>query len=104
MFSYRILNPVNLKQKLKFCFCVEKKPQRKFIGVYADKQTSGYRGQIVHQQKIYYCGSFATELEAAQGVNAKCVELDIPLKNPEIEVTERDVEVSSVLIFGTLLF
>ena len=46
-------------------------------------------GQIYHTmhgtKKNIYCGSFSTELEAAQAVNTKCVELDIPLKNPEIE-------------------
>jgi hypothetical protein len=50
--------------------------------------------QIRHEKKLYHCGYFLNELEAAQAVNVKCVELDIPLKNPEIEVPESDVEVT----------
>jgi hypothetical protein len=33
------------------------------------------------------------ESEAAQAVNAKCVEFDIPLKNPEVGLPENKAEV-----------
>jgi hypothetical protein len=36
------------------------------------------------------------KLEAAQAVNAKCVELDIPLKNPEVGLPENKPEVSFI--------
>ena len=58
------------------------------IGVSFDKRASKYRAQITHNQQNYYCGNFLNELEAAQAVNAKCVELDIPLKNPEVGLPE----------------
>ena len=38
----------------------------------------------MHQGEDYYCGYFSTELEAGHAVNAKCVELGIPIKNPHI--------------------
>ena len=40
--------------------------------------------QIQHLKKHYFIGYFHDELEAAQAVNAKCVELNICLKNPDI--------------------
>ena len=68
---------------------------------------SKFFGQVTHQSKHYYCGSFSTELQAAQAVNAKCVELDIPLKNPEIELPENKQEVICIYfyyLFGQKVF
>jgi hypothetical protein len=46
-----------------------------------DKKISKYIAAFTHEQKRYYCGCFSNELEAAQAVNWKCLELDIPVKN-----------------------
>ena len=78
------------------CFCFQIKRQYKFTGVYFNKKSSKYKGQITHKRKIYHCGSYLTELEAAQATNAKCVELDIPLQNPEAGLPENKTEVSFV--------
>ena len=62
-------------------FCVQK---TNLIGVWFDKGRSKWATQIRHEKKSYFCGYFSTELVAAQAVNAKCVELYIPLKNPGV--------------------
>ena len=36
--------------------------------------------------KQYHLGLFSDEVEAATAVNKKCVELGLPLKNPELYV------------------
>ena len=77
--------------------CVQKKRRNKFTGVSFSKQRSQWIAQVTHEKKRYFCGSFSTELEAAQAVNAKCVELDIPLKNPEIGLLEYEPKVSFIL-------
>ena len=72
-----------------FClFCCQKKKQTKFTGVYVDKSGSKYNTGFSHEKKAYRCGRFLNELEAAQAVNAKCVELNIPMKNPEVGLPE----------------
>jgi hypothetical protein len=68
--------------------CFQRQKRNKFAGVYFNKNTSKYIGQFAHEKNNYYCGYFLNELEAAQAVNAKCVELDIPLKNPEVGLPE----------------
>jgi hypothetical protein len=50
--------------------------------------------QLTHERKHHFCGRFSNELEAVQAVNAKCRELDIPLKNPEVELNENKLEVT----------
>ena len=71
-----------------FCCQKKKKKRNKFTGVTFDKKSSKYVGNTCHQNKKYYCGLFLNELEAAQAVNAKCVELNIPMKNPEVGLPE----------------
>jgi hypothetical protein len=58
-----------------------------------DKKNSRYIATFKHEQERYYCGSFSNELEAAQAVNAKCIDLDIPLKNPEVGLPENEPQV-----------
>ena len=71
-----------------FCLFCQKKKQTKFTGVYVDKSGSKYNTGFNHEKKNYYCGRFLNPLEAAQAVNAKCVELNIPMKNPEVGLPE----------------
>merc|ERR1712034_71116 len=66
-----------------------------FVGVY--KKKFKYWGKMNHKKKTYYCGPFSNELDAAKAVNAKCVELGIPLKNPEIELPEYDSQKEEVV-------
>ena len=70
-------------------FCFQKQTRNKFVCVSWDKTNSNYKAQISHEHKQYYCGCFLNELEAAQAVNAKCVELDISLKNPEVGLPDK---------------
>ena len=66
---------------------------KKFICVSFHKSRAKWRAEIRHEKKYYYCGYFFTELEAAQAVNAKCVELNIPLRNPEAGLPENKSQV-----------
>ena len=55
---------------------------------------------MTHQKKTHYCGIFVDEKEAAEAVNSKCVELGIPLKNPEVGLLEKKLKpVTLCLIF-----
>jgi hypothetical protein len=49
--------------------------------------------QLTHEGKHYFLGRFLNELEAAQTVNSKCAELNIPLKNPEVGLFENNPQV-----------
>ena len=48
---------------------------------------------MYHEAKNIFCGYFPTELEAAQAINWKCVELNIALKNPEAGLSKNKPEV-----------
>ena len=74
-------------------FCVFHEKDSQYNCVYFNMVLSKFFGQITHHSKHYYCGSFSTELQAAQAVNAKCVELDIPFKNPEVGLLEYEPQV-----------
>jgi len=54
----------------------------KYIGVTC--QGKRWRARVSHGDKMIGAGSFENELDAARAVNAKCIELGIPLKNPDI--------------------
>ena len=69
--------------------CVFYEEPKRITGVSFCKQYSKYLAQIYHEAKHHFCGYFSTELEAAQAVNAKCVELDISLKNPEVGLPDK---------------
>ena len=79
-----------------FCVQKQKKRRNKFTCVYFDKRVSKYLATFTYAAKNYFCGYFLTELEAAQAVNIKCVELDIPLKNPEIALPEYEPQVKFI--------
>ena len=66
---------------------------KRFVGVHFDNSRSKYVGQTTHEGKHYWCGYFSNELETAQAVNLKCVELDIPLKNQEVGLPENKPQV-----------
>jgi hypothetical protein len=80
-------------------FYVEKKKRNRFTYVWFNKKLSKYFGQFTHEQKRYYCGSHLNESEAAQAVNAKCVELSIPLKNPEAGLPENTPKVRFIYVY-----
>ena len=82
---------------MKFCFSIQKQERQKFNSVYFRKDKSKFIAQICHEAKRYHCGLFPNELEAAQAVNAKCVELNIPFKNPEVGLPEDNPQVSIIL-------
>ena len=69
--------------------CVFHKEPKPITNVTFDKKSSRYIATFIHEQKRHYCGCFSNELEAAQAVNAKCVELDISLKNPEVGLPDK---------------
>ena len=92
--------------------CVQRRNTSKFTGVSFNNARSKYRAQVKHEKEDYYCGCFLNELEAAQAVNAKCVELNIPLKNPAVGLPENKQQVrfkefktmpSYCQIIGTIL-
>ena len=70
---------------LSFCFQKKVGTKGQFKGVSFYKVRSNWEAKITHEGNRHFLGYFSTELEAAQAVNEKCVELGIPLKNPEIE-------------------
>ena len=82
---------------LSFCFQKKRRNTSKFTGVYFRKETSKYETQVKHGKELYYCGCFLNELEAVQAVNAKCVELNIALKNPEVGLPENKTQVRFIL-------
>ena len=75
-----------------FSVCVFHEKQKPIVGVYFDQKVSKFIAQITHEKKNYY-GYFSNEFEAAQALN---VELDIPLKNPEVGLPENKPEVSFI--------
>jgi hypothetical protein len=81
-------------------FCVFHEEPKRIICVSLDKKTSTYRGQIYHNKKNYSCGFFVNKLDCAKAVNAKCVELDIPLKNPEVGLPENKPHKPPVRFFS----
>ena len=66
------------------------------MNVYFNKEISKYVAKFTHQEKLHHCGNFLNELEAAQAVNAKCVELDLALKNPEVGLPENTQKLKQV--------
>jgi hypothetical protein len=66
------------------------------VGVLSNKKQCQYIGQLRHNEKIYYCGTFSNKLETAQAVNWKCVQLNIPLKNPQAGLSENIPQVRFV--------
>ena len=70
-----------------------------FIGVsfVTGKSSSNYLARLRCDGKQYHCGYFSNTLEAAQAINAKCVEFGIPLKNPEVGLLECEPQVSFIL-------
>ena len=75
------------------CICVQRLKRNRFTCVFFNKDRSKYLAYFIHEQKRYHCGTFSDELEAAQAVNLKCAELDIPLKNPKVGLPENKPEV-----------
>ena len=71
--------------------------RKHFIGVSFIKASSNYLGRFFWNGKTYSCGRFSNELEAAQSMNAKCVELGIPLKHPEIGLPQNKPRVNIIL-------
>ena len=82
------MNPLNLRDFAVLSVCFQKRKRNKFTGISFDKVCSKWKAQVTHKLKSYYCGYYSNELEAAQAVNAKCVELEIPLRFPEIGLPE----------------
>ena len=66
-----------------------------FIGVsfVTGKSSPNYLARLRCHGKQYHCGYFSNTLEAAQAINAKCVEFDIPLKNPAVGLPEKKPQV-----------
>jgi len=71
---------------------VRKKPKlrskkKKGASIYhcvAKASNGRWRGALKRKGKYISCGTFDTEIEAAQAVNEKCDELGIPHKNPDL--------------------
>ena len=76
-----------------FCFQKKKRDTSKFAGVSLYKDRSKYLARFIHEKKNYFCGYFSNELEAAKAVNAKCIDLDIPLRNPEVGLPQNKPQV-----------
>merc|ERR1719499_3021641 len=62
----------------------KKRKSSQYIGVTFDRQKGTWRARISHNDKMKSAGSYDDELTAARAVNAKCMELAIPMKNPNI--------------------
>jgi len=56
----------------------------KYTGVTWIKRNMTWRAQIQHQNKVRFAGNYCDEITAARAVNAKCMELAIPMKNPNV--------------------
>ena len=72
------------------------------MNVYFNKEIFQYVGQFKHENKKHYCGGFLNELEAAQAVNAKCVELNIPLKNAEVGLPVDKPKVRFIYVYSKI--
>ena len=77
--------------QIKICICVFH--EERFTGVCFNKNSSKYVAQVTHEKKVYHCGYFLNKLEAAKAVNAKCVELNIASKNPEVGLPQNKSQV-----------
>jgi len=55
-----------------------------FVGVSKCANSSVWRARCSYDKDANYCGTFTTELDAAHAVNERCVEVGIPLKNPDL--------------------
>jgi hypothetical protein len=60
-------------------------PKSQYTGVTKRPKTGRWECRIYLNNQAIHAGSFKTELEAAKAVNAKCIELGIPIRNPGIE-------------------
>ena len=78
---------------IKFFSCfsfIEKRDTNKYIGVSWIQETKKWLATVNLKGKRYYIGSFQIEEDAAKAVNLKCQELNIPLKNPSVEVLNHE--------------
>jgi len=67
---------------------VVKKPKSEFIGVSWEKNKRKWRGRVCYKGKNVFVGYFVDDRNAAVAVNGKCRELGIPIKNPDLELSE----------------
>jgi hypothetical protein len=56
----------------------------RYSGVDFDLNNSKWIGEFDYFGKDLFCGYWNTEIDAARAVNQKCIELEIPLKNPSL--------------------
>ena len=77
---------------------------KNFFGVYFNKNELKYQGQITHEKKRYSCGYFTDDEDAAKAVNSKCMELDIPLKNPGIGISDHSKNITKKVPFFFKLY
>jgi len=58
----------------------------KYIGVSWERNKKKWKSQLMHNRKLYFCGHFDNEKQAAMGINLLCDKYEIKRKNPTIDI------------------
>ena len=79
-----------------------------YVGVTVDDSQSvpRYKAHVWNPrtQKRVSVGIFTDKLEAAKAVNASCIELDIPVKNPGVELKDSpSIDMKSALVTSNFM-
>ena len=82
--------------------CFQKRKENGFTGVSWVTACEKYSTSLCANGKKYSCGHFSNQLEAAQAINLKCVELDLPLKNPQAGLPENKPQVRFIYVYSKI--
>jgi len=66
--------------------CEEDQSRKKssYVSVYWNKTTCKWRASFNYEKQTYYCGTYASEIEAAHAINRRCDDIGISRRNPGI--------------------